>query len=45
MDRLLEYKIDLDEKMVENEEDNRFFSSFFAYDFDGIKIQFLYDNH
>ena len=42
-DRLLEYKIDVDEKMVENE-DNHFFSSFYAYDFDGIKIQFLYNN-
>ena len=43
-DRLLEFKIDVDEKMVEKE-DNQFFSSFYAYDFDGIKIQFLYNNH
>ena len=41
-DRLLEFKIDVDEKMVEKE-DNQFFSSFYAYDFDGIKIQFLYN--
>ena len=43
-DLLLEFKIDVDEKMVEKE-DNQFFSSFYAYDFDGIKIQFLYNNH
>ena len=39
---LLEFKIDIDEKLIEN--DNRFSSSFYAYDFDGIKTQFLYDN-
>jgi hypothetical protein len=43
-DRLLDFKIDVDEKMAEKE-DNQFFSSFYAYDFDGIKIQFLYNNH
>lgn len=43
-DRLLEFKIGVDEKMAEKE-DNQFFSSFYAYDFDGIKIQFLYNNH
>jgi catechol 2,3-dioxygenase len=42
--RLLEFKINVDEKMVEKE-DNQFFSSFYAYDFDGIKIQFLYNNN
>jgi catechol 2,3-dioxygenase len=40
--RLLEFKIDIDEKLIEN--DNQFSSSFYAYDFDKIKIQFLYDN-
>ena len=40
--RLLEFKIDIDEKLIEN--DNQFSSSFYAYDFDGIKIQFLYNN-
>jgi len=39
--RLLEFKIDIDEKLIEN--DNQFSSSFYAYDFDGIKIQFLYN--
>ena len=39
---LLEFKIDIDEKLIEN--DNQFSSSFYAYDFDRIKIQFLYDN-
>jgi len=42
--RLLEFKINVDEKMVEKE-DNQFFSSFYVYDFDGIKIQFLYNNN
>jgi catechol 2,3-dioxygenase len=41
--RLLEFKIAIDEKLLEN--DNQFSSSFYAYDFDGIKIQFLYNNH
>jgi catechol 2,3-dioxygenase len=39
--RLLEFKIDIDEKLIEN--DNQLPSSFYAYDFDGIKIQFLYN--
>jgi catechol 2,3-dioxygenase len=41
--RLLEFKIDIDEKLIEN--DNQFSSSFYAYDFDGIKIQFLYNKN
>jgi len=41
--RLLEFKIEIDEEqLIEN--DNQFSSSFYAYDFDGIKIQFLYHN-
>jgi catechol 2,3-dioxygenase len=40
--RLLEFKIGIDEQI--NEKDNQFSSSFYAYDFDGIKIQFLYHN-
>jgi len=40
--KLVVGKINVDEKMVEKE-DNQFFSSFYAYDFDGIKIQFLYN--
>ena len=38
-DRLLEFKVDINEKLIEN--DNQFSSSFYAYDFDGIKIQFF----
>lgn len=41
--RFLEFKIDIDEDQV-IENDNQF-SSFYAYDFDGIKIQFLSNNH
>ena len=44
-DRLLEYKIDVDDEKMVEKEDNHFFSSFYAYDFDGIKTQFLYNNH
>jgi catechol 2,3-dioxygenase len=44
-DRLLEYKIDVDDEKMSENEDNHFLSSFYAYDFDGIKIQFLYNNH
>jgi catechol 2,3-dioxygenase len=40
--RLLEFKIGIDEQI--NEKDNQFSSSYYAYDFDGIKIQFLYHN-
>lgn len=40
--RLLEYKIDIDENLIEN--DNQFSSSFYAYDFDRIKIQFLFNS-
>ena len=41
--RLLEYKINIyEEQQIEN--DNLYISSFYAYDFDGIKIQFLYNN-
>jgi catechol 2,3-dioxygenase len=40
--RLLEFKINIDEKLIDN--DRQFSSSFYAYDFDGIKIQFLYNN-
>jgi catechol 2,3-dioxygenase len=41
--RLLEFKVRIDEEqLIEN--DNQFWSSFYAYDFDGIKIQFLYNN-
>lgn len=40
-DRLLEFKIDVDEKIVEKK-DNQFFPSFYVYDFDCIKIEFLY---
>ena len=43
-DRLLEFKIDVDDEKMVEKEDKRFFSSFYAYDFDGIKIQFLYNN-
>ena len=42
-DHLLEFKIDIDEQLIES--DNRKSSSFYAYDFDGIKIQFLYNTH
>ena len=38
-DRLLEFKVDINEKLIEY--DNQFSSSFYAYDFDGIKIQFV----
>jgi hypothetical protein len=37
--RLLEFKIDIDEKLIEN--DNQFSSSFYAYDFDGINTIFI----
>ena len=41
--RLLEFKIDInDVQLFEN--DDQFTSSFYAYDFDRIKIQFVYDN-
>ncbi len=40
--RLLKFKIDIDEQLIEN--DNQFSSSFYAYDFDGIKMQILYNN-
>ncbi|MGE5634481.1 MAG: VOC family protein [Deltaproteobacteria bacterium] len=40
--RFLEFKVDIDEKLIEN--DNQFSSSFYVYDFDRIKIQFLYNN-
>lgn len=41
--RLLEFKVRIDgEQVIEN--DNQFSSSFYAYDFDGIKIEFLYNN-
>ncbi len=41
--RLLEYKIKIyEEQQIEN--DNLYISSFYAYDSDGIKIQFLYNN-
>ena len=43
--RLLEYKIDIDEeKLIENHNPSLSLS-FYAYDFDGIKIQFLYNNN
>lgn len=42
-DRLLEFKINIDDAQL-IEGDNQFPSSFYAYDFDGIKIQFLYNN-
>ncbi len=42
-DRLLKFKISIHEKQMEN--DNQFSSSFYAYDFDGIKIQFLYKDN
>ena len=42
-DRLLEFKIDIDEEqLIEN--NNQYHSSFYAYDFDKIKIQFLSNN-
>ena len=41
--RLLEFKVRIDEEQV-IENDNQFSSSFYAYDFDGIKIEFLYNN-
>ena len=41
--RFLEFKIVIDEEqLIEN--DNKYLSSFYAYDYDGIKIQFLYNN-
>jgi hypothetical protein len=40
---LLEFKIDIDEHIVEIE--NKKSPSFYTYDFDSIKIQFLYNNH
>ena len=42
--RFLEFKINIDEEQV-IENDNQFSSSFYAYDFDRIKIQFLSNNH
>jgi catechol 2,3-dioxygenase len=42
-DRLLEFKIYIDEQLIES--DNRKSSSFYAYDFDGIKIQILFNNN
>ena len=41
--RLLEFKVRIDEEQV-IENDNQFSSSFYAYDFDGIKIEFLCNN-
>jgi catechol 2,3-dioxygenase len=41
-DRLLEFKINIDDAQL-IEGDNQFPSSFYAYDFDSIKIQFLYN--
>ena len=43
--QFLEFKIDIDEEQV-IENDNQQFSSssFYGYDFDGIKIQFLYND-
>lgn len=41
--RFLEFKIVIDEEqLIEN--DNKYLSSFYAYDYDGIKIHFLYNN-
>ena len=42
-DRLLEFKINIDDAQL-IEGDNHFPSSFYGDDFDGIKIQFLYNN-
>ena len=41
--RLLEFKINTDEHLVEIE--NKKSPSFYTYDFDNIKIQFLYNHH
>lgn len=38
--RFLEFKINIDEEQL-TENDNQFSSSFYVYDFDGIKIQFF----
>lgn len=42
-DRLLRFKISIHDKQINNY--NQFSSSFYAYDFDGIKIQFLYKDN
>jgi catechol 2,3-dioxygenase len=43
--RLLEFKVRIDEEQLIENNDNQFSSSsFYGYDFDGIKIQFLYND-
>lgn len=41
-DHFSEFHIDIDEQLIES--DTQFPSSFYAYDFDGIQIQFLHNN-
>lgn len=41
-DHFSEFHIDIDEQLIES--DTHFTSSFYAYDFDGIQIQFLHNN-
>ena len=41
-DHFSEFHIDIDEQLIES--DTQFASSFYAYDFDGIQIQFLHNN-
>jgi catechol 2,3-dioxygenase len=41
-DHFSEFRIDTDEQLIES--DTQFASSFYAYDFDGIRIQFLHNN-
>jgi catechol 2,3-dioxygenase len=41
-DHFSEFHIDIDEQLIES--DTQFTSSFYAYDFDGIQIQFLHNN-
>jgi catechol 2,3-dioxygenase len=41
-DHFSEFHFDIDEQLIES--DTQFTSSFYAYDFDGIQIQFLHNN-
>ncbi|MGA8737871.1 MAG: hypothetical protein WB501_02500, partial [Nitrososphaeraceae archaeon] len=41
-DHFSEFNIDIDERIIES--DMQFASSFYAYDYDGIQIQFLHNN-
>ena len=41
----MDFKIDIDDVQLFENDDNQFFLLFYAYDSDWIKIQFLYNNH